>query len=317
MLSQTSEYSAEHAHGLMFHRFHRANQRPSGQGSISSAEFEKLLDLIPRDRILDPDTWIENLVGGRLAPDKLCITLDDGLKSQYDVALPILEYHNLKAFWFVFSSVLEGGVDRNEAYSCFATECFKSFDDFVYMFLDVADITETVFSTRRYVEFETQMRTKFSFYSVNDIRFRYVRNYILVDQRYHDAIERCMKIKETNISDFGRLWLNNRDLLELTKLGHVIGLHSYRHPFVLANLPEEEQSVEYNLNFKHILGVTGQAPNSVSHPFGSYSRTTLDTLLELGVVCGFRSSMSSGFDIEDQRLANLQIPREDGINLVR
>ena len=36
------------------------------------------------------------------------VTFDDNLKCQYDIALPILDKYSLKAFWFIYTSPLDG-----------------------------------------------------------------------------------------------------------------------------------------------------------------------------------------------------------------
>ena len=74
--------------------------------------------------------------------------------------------------------------------------------------------------------------------------------------------------------------------------GHVIGLHSYSHPTVMATLPVATQRLEYQQNLEHIQRVLGQAPLTVSHPCDSYSADTLGILGEMGVRLGFRANMS-------------------------
>src|SRR5580700_8086460 len=95
------------AKGLMFHHFH-GGVHPDVQGSISAAQFADILDFVGVKHILDPHEWCERATRGALGKLDLCITFDDSLRGQFDVALPVLESYGLKAFWFVYSSVFEG-----------------------------------------------------------------------------------------------------------------------------------------------------------------------------------------------------------------
>ena len=45
---------------------------------------------------------------GNLDSDDICLSFDDALLCQYDVALPVLNQKGLSAFFFVYSSALSG-----------------------------------------------------------------------------------------------------------------------------------------------------------------------------------------------------------------
>ena len=87
-------------HGVMFHHFFDA-RHPAGQGAISAGQLADLIAFLGRDRILPAAEWQRQAEAGTLAPDALCLTFDDNLRCQYDVALPVLRDEGLTAFWFV------------------------------------------------------------------------------------------------------------------------------------------------------------------------------------------------------------------------
>src|SRR4051812_1212306 len=99
----------------MFHHFH-GGAHARGQGAISAQQLDELLDFVGAGRILPALEWQERSTRGTLAPDDLCITFDDALRCQVDIALPVLESRGLTAFWFVYSSVFEGVRERLEIY---------------------------------------------------------------------------------------------------------------------------------------------------------------------------------------------------------
>jgi peptidoglycan/xylan/chitin deacetylase (PgdA/CDA1 family) len=289
-----------------------------GQGSIPGPELENILRYVGTGRILDPDAWLDGLARGTLSPESICLTFDDGLRSQIDVAVPILDKLDLKAFWFVFSSVFDGGIDYHEVYNRFAILTFPTFDEFVRFFLSEAGISPRLFETERYKTYEHDMRIHFDFYTSNDIRFRYIRNSVMNWEDYQASMETVMAARGFSVEELAKdMWMTEDNLASLASNGHHIGLHSYSHPLVFADLSATEQKDEYHRNRDHVTAITGKVPSSMSHPLGSYSGTTLDVLCELGVTCGFRSSMTPGFGLEDKRIANLQLPRADFTDLVK
>ena len=126
-------YPKEVPHGIMFHHFHNEKHLKT-QGSISAEDLEKILDYVGRERILSPLEWLERLAENKLSSEDICLTFDDGLLSQIDVALPVLEHYGLKALWFVYSGVFEGQLENLEIYRFFRTKYFENIDDFYNLF---------------------------------------------------------------------------------------------------------------------------------------------------------------------------------------
>ena len=62
------------------------------------------------------DVKVETLDPTLDALNEICLTFDDGLKSQYDVALPILNDFNIKAFFFISTSVYTSNPNLLEVY---------------------------------------------------------------------------------------------------------------------------------------------------------------------------------------------------------
>ena len=312
-----SGYSRSQPHGLMFHRFHLSGTSPMGQGSVTEIEFEKMLHHVGIARIQNPFRWLSKVEEGCLESQDLCITFDDGLQSQLKVALPILNRYNLKAFWFVFSSVFEGDVNKNEVYNCFATSEFENFDSFVDNFLSRLSLPSMLFSEDRYIEYSSNIKAKHFFYTENDLKFRFIRNHFLSEDQFEEEVEEMIVGKGKTIWEIAdKIWMKNEDLLRLQSEGHTIGLHSYSHPFIFSELTEDEQRHEYSKNLYHIASVIKVPITSMSHPLNSYCPETLEILNSHNITCGFRSDMQPKILLENSRLPNLQLPREDSANLI-
>jgi len=310
-------YPSRFAHGLMFHRFYKSGNPSAGQGSLTEVEFEKILNYVGTERILQPAEWISRVKTHSLQKHHLCITFDDGLRSQFDVALPILEKYRLKAFWFVFSSVFNGEIDRNEVYNRFATTEFTSFEVFVEEFFQFYPVPDRVFQNNGYGHFTRSLREQFPFYTEKDIKFRFIRNKLLLRSDFEKVMDSMIETKGLSVSKIAEdLWLTNEHLQSLYENGHCIGLHSYDHPFTMADLPVEKQEEQYARNYKHISHATGGIVECMSHPLNSYSQDTIDILSKMGIICGFRSNMTQPIE-KSINTHRLELAREDGVNFLK
>ena len=303
----------------MFHHFHDA-KHPKGPGSISQEDFENILEFIGKQRILTPSGWIEKLEGNTLSGEHLCLTFDDALLCQFDIALPVLEKYNLKAFWFVYSSVFEGHLGKMEIYRLFRSKFFSNVDEFYNLFF--GKVFDSEFSKKaKEVLHERKIKRQiafFPFYSVNDVKFRLIRDRALGKRIYESVMDKIIQEYGLNICDLSRnLWMSNEHLKYLTDRGQTIGLHSYSHPMVLAELSYEEQLEEYEKNYLHLDKICGSNPVAMSHPTNSYNDNTIKILKRLGIRCGFRSNMLP--KKEDGRINpnEFEVARQDHSNIKR
>jgi peptidoglycan/xylan/chitin deacetylase (PgdA/CDA1 family) len=300
------------AYGVMFHHFH-GDGHPQVQGSISGGVLADLIDYLGRGNILAPEEWMRRAREGALSDNDICLTFDDALRCQYDVALPVLRDFGLTAFWFVYSSVFEGNIEPLEAYRYFRTTEFPNIDDFYRQFLAAAksrfgneyDSWLDGFNPDAYL-------AEFPFYTRNDRVFRYLRDEKLGPDRYNALMTAMMNAHSFDVAAIAsQLWMTNEHLCDLHRQGHVIGLHSYSHPTCLAGLSPDSQKQEYRKNFNHLQRVLGQAPTSMAHPCNSYGPETLSILRELGIGLGFRANMQILSEASP-----FEFPREDHANIL-
>lgn len=311
-------YRNDIPHGIMFHHFHDGKHIPS-QGSISSDDLKKLLEHIGIERFLSPDEWLEKLAKKELKNEDLCLTFDDGLLSQADVALPVLEHYKLKAFWFVYSGVFEGKLGNLEIYRFFRTKYFKNIDDFYNLFFERFAKLEVTAPANPDLEKEgvRELRRTFPFYSENDAKFRFLRDQVLGKENYENLTDSILEEYGADKSEIAKnLWMSDKDLRQLNNSGHLIGLHSYSHSTALADLSFQEQFEEYQKNYSHLEEVCGKKPVAMAHPCNSYSNDTLAILKQLGIGCGFRSNMFPKQDGGRPNVNDLEIAREDHANII-
>jgi peptidoglycan/xylan/chitin deacetylase (PgdA/CDA1 family) len=298
----------------MFHHFHDA-RHPRGQGSISADDLARLVDDLRRDRILSPQEWTQRTLRGALRESDVCLTFDDSLRCQYDVAYPVMKTLGITAFWFVYTSVMEGAVERLELYRHYRHTCFASIDEFYLEFwraLQNSDYARGAEGGLVAYDPATYL-VEFPFYSDADRRFRFVRDEVLGPDRYDALMDRMMVESGFDRSTAAaNLWIDDEALRRLHRDGHAIGLHSHSHPTRMALLHPLRQEEEYRRNYHHLQNVLGETPTTMAHPCNSYNADTLTILRRLGIVVGFRSNMAprAGASL-------LEYPREDHANLLK
>ncbi len=297
--------------GVMFHHFHDSEKHIIGQGSISCHEFQAMIQHLRRNYdIIDADVFYTAAISRNLKPNQICLTFDDALACQYDIAYPVLEKEKIKAFWFVYTSIYKGKLEKLEIYRHFRFKEFDSIDHFYETFFKLAvqrqdelqcDIEKEMaqFDPRSYLRQST-------FYTDNDRLFRYLRDRLLGQEKYYLLMDHMIKSFGYDVeANRELLWIKEEQLLDLYQSGHSIGLHSHTHPTAMSEKSHDEQRREYREN-KHVIEniIKGQV-YSVSYPCSSFNRDTDEIMRELGISIGFNALMS------DEDHGDLHFPRLD------
>ena len=301
-------------YGVMFHHFHTPGA-PAAQGSITAEQLEQMIGFIGRDSILPAQEWYDKAVKGTLKAGELCFTLDDNLRCQYDIAVPVFEKFGITAFFFIYSAVSKGLLENLEIYRVFRTDYFDTLADFYAAFerfvtghFPELKLAESLSGFR-----PADYLKPFPFYSDADRRFRYIRDELLKPERYNAAMDAMIAARTLDKFVMAKaLWMDDAQLAALAAKGHMVGLHSFSHPTRLCQLPDAQQAEEYEKNYAHITEATGIAPLSMSHPCNSYSPQTLAMLEGMGIKLGFCSNMG-----EVAHRGKLEFAREDHANIMK
>jgi len=299
-------------HGIMLHHFYD-EQFIRGQGAINQEDLVKIIEHYKPENILSASDWYKKAISNNLKDNDYCITFDDTLLCQYEIALPILEEYNITAFWFVYSSVLNGNIEPLEVFRKFRTEHFSTIDEFYEFFF--AQVETTIFIDDSSQSIDTQLPdtylSEFPFYSKNDKKFRFLRDRVLTTKQYNDIMTSMIDDKGLSMRSLSEnLWMTRSHIKQLHEKGHIVGLHSTTHPTSISSFDKGSQAKEYQSNFDDLLRITEQRPRTMSHPCNSYNEDTLNILENLGIKLGFCSNMS-------QKPASLlEFPREDHANIL-
>ena len=302
------------AHGIMFHHFHDGQRHPAGEGSLSAEQLAGLIELLGRERILPAREWVERATRRALRESDLCLTFDDTLRCQWNVAAPVLREFGLTAAWFITTGALRGQGPRLEIDRRFRLTRFGSVEDFYAAFFRLLGDGPEAEAVQRALEgFDpASYLAGFPFYSEADRRFRFVRDEALGPRRYARLMDALIRATGDDPAELARgAWLTSEQVVALHAEGHVLGLHTHTHPTRVAQLPAAEQLREYRDNLMALWQWTGERPRVMAHPCNSYSAATLDLLRGLGVRIGFRSNLAL------REHSELEFPREDHANLLR
>jgi peptidoglycan/xylan/chitin deacetylase (PgdA/CDA1 family) len=298
----------------MFHHF-RGSGHPDGQGAMSAEQFDAMIRFIGRERLLPARAWMDRALSGKLKDDEFCLTFDDGLRCQYEVAYPVMKSLGLDAFWFVYTSPLQGKVERLEAYRYFRSTRYPVVDDFYRAFDEAVAASEHAgLVAGKLAGFVPSEYLKdFAFYTDADRRFRFVRDKALGPARYDAVMDRMLA--DAGFSTEGllaKLWMDDAAIKRLAADGNLVGLHSHTHPTQLCALDEKTQEAEYRACAAHLTKILGAAPDTMSHPCNSYDERTLGLLARMGLRLGFRANMAAV-----PKRGPLEFPREDHAVLLR
>ena len=182
--------------------------------------------------LLSADEYQRKAIDNQLEDRDICLSLNDALFCQYDVAVPILKRKGLKAFFFVYSSPMKDEPDLLEVFRYFRTVRYSSVERFYeYFFVLSEDLLGGRYSEARQTFVGLDYLKDFPFYSENDRRFRFLRDRVLSTENYVSIMRNLMYAAEFEPRTVAsRLWLTDDHLRNLCKDGHVLGLHSYTPP---------------------------------------------------------------------------------------
>lgn len=304
------------SHGIMFHHFHdKKGIHKKTQGSISAKKFEEIIKFIGPHNICSPEEFITT-INKKNKKLKVCLTFDDALKCQYDIAKPVMDKYNIKAFYFIYTSIFTPNVDLLEVYRYFRVNAYSSIKQFYNEFYK-----EIKFNLDFYFKLHKDKiiltKKKFPFYTIEDIKFRLIRDLYLSKKEYEKIMINMMNKKNFNYKkQLLNLFLTKKNIKNLYNEGNIIGLHSHTHPTHLEDMSYLEQTNEYHKNSELLYKIINDPIykiNSMSHPCGSYNFDTLNILNKLNIDIGFKQIMTVEKNRNMKKInnTNLEIARID------
>ena len=125
--------------------------------------------------MIGAEEYISRAKNGSLQNSDVCLSFDDALKCQYDIALPILKDFNIDAFFFVYSSAFTENPDYLEIFRLFRNTIYEDLNDFYAEFLqtsaeDLSYLQGIIINISMKYSFPSVLRAE------SDKWFRYLRS---------------------------------------------------------------------------------------------------------------------------------------------
>ena len=298
----------------MFHHFHGGVHLPA-QGSLSSSDLEDLINWLDDNySLLGAKEYRRKFDEGELCKGDICLSFDDALKCQIDIAVPVLREKKIDAFFLLYSSALTENPDLIEIYRYFRTAMFETIEDFYDAFLDRVRSQHGALLAKHEMLYEhLNYLPGRPYYSHSDKWFRYIRDQVINKSDYDQIMQKMMADRKFDTKAVKEiLWMDEHDIKSLIDDDHTIGLHSFSHPTQISKLSKAEQFSEYHKNKIHLEQVTGLSLDVMSHPCGDYNAHTLEVLKSLGIKMGFCANLLAG-----KQGSAYEIPRENHSNVFR
>lgn len=298
--------------GIMFHHFHSDSDAQFAPGSMTAKTFDRLLTAVKQDyKILEARDYTRKAQAGTLSKTDICITFDDALRPQADIAREVLDAHSIKAFFFVYTGAFRDPAPLMEFARDFRSS-FATTDDYYDQFWTHLQSRGQNLDRILAERFPDDYLSAFPFYSLRDRQYRFIRDHVLAGN-YEPLVRDLMSAAGYDwTARQAAIFMPEADLASLANDGHIIGLHSVTHPTMMQNLSVQDQADEYAENFEHLSTLAAEPIITMSHPCGNYGPETLSILQKMGMKVGFRSSMTP-----NTINSLLEIPRDDHSNLVK
>ena len=278
----------------MFHQFYN-DRYYHCKGAVNEDQFYNFCKkLITEFEIIDPNNHKQ------LFKEKgILLTFDDGLKSQFEIASKVLKFFDIKAIFFIFSSIFSNNFNLLEVYKYFSHSYFESIDEFYQKYFSYIFKNKSEFDLliRKYDHHIKLMKSNSPFYSLNDIVYRLLRFEILSTNEFDDShLYMIKKITGHKIEDFKeKLHINKDDINELIKYGNVIGNHSYSHAYDLHKKSYKDQLMDYKKSNQLLKKICKVNIDYCAFPFGLYDENTLKVINELDFKFSFLANHKNKF----------------------
>jgi len=223
--------------------------------------------------VLPLDEAAAHLQAGTLPERAACITFDDGYADNYQVALPILQRHGLKATFFIATAFLDGGRMWNDSITeairgCAATRLDLSSLGLGQHALDSLEAKKVAIKSL-----------------IGQIKYRPLAERVVLTEQIAGLAQ---------VSLPGGLMMSSDELKALRAAGMQIGAHTVSHP-ILARLDEAEARAEILAGKQCLEHLLGERIGLFAYPNGKPGEDYTPANVELVRSLGFDAAVSTAW----------------------
>lgn len=220
-------------------------------------ELGKLGQFISQEKLINE---IDEILGSE--ENYLLVTLDDGLKEQFEIAKPILDKLNIPAIYYVNSLNF---IDKEVSlvHKIHLLRSVISPKDFVKAIQDFFK-NESVKLTEDEI---SKAETHYNYDDSESACLKYFLNFKLGTKKTAEVVNALFEKYFNSNEVVENLYMSENQLLELSKL-NMLGNHTHSH-HALGLLPRDEIIAEISKTKTFIDSFGHQSAYSISYPYGS------------------------------------------------
>ncbi len=200
----------------------------------------------------------------------LLVTFDDGLKEQFDIALPILQAKSIPAIFFVNTiNHIESKVST--VHKIHLLRSILSPEEMSSKINSNTTVTLTQ-------EDKTIARATYRFDNTSTAELKFLLNFKIPFQEQELLINNMFTNYFNENEVVKHLYMSEEDLIQLSKL-NFLGSHTHSH-YPLGLLDENVIYKELELSKQYLESLTNMPINFVSYPYGSPQACTEEVFLQ-------------------------------------
>ncbi|MBN1898227.1 MAG: polysaccharide deacetylase family protein [Spirochaetes bacterium] len=243
---------------------------------VSPVNFEKQLMILGQHfDFVSQEDILAALQGQKDLPLRSClITFDDGLKCQYEKALPILDKLKIPALFFVTGIPYD---DPPQACLVHKIHYLRARMDPDLYYKKCESLYYKITHKRLLLESldENKVARQYRYDQGREAKLKYWLNYVLDPKTKHQIINTLFQELVKDEANFCREFYLSREMLKEMAKRSLLGLHSFSHlPLKKLDPKVLNQDLEYNIRgLKKVIG--DYHFNAISYPYGNTESVSL------------------------------------------
>lgn len=225
---------------------------------LTPNEFKQQVVLLKNQgNFVHPNDVVSNLKTIIQSKDNnLLITFDDGLKEQFDLALPILDELNIPAVFFINSINFEEK-KVSTVHKIHLLRSIISSSEFLDKFIDLP-----------FSQFEKKKAKEIYRYDdEKSAALKYILNFKLDFKQQEQIVNKLFDLHFDETTVLDSLYMAEQDLIKLASKGY-LGSHSHSH-YPLGLLDADTVKTELERTKNYLDKLTNSAIKIISYPYGS------------------------------------------------